>query len=718
MRLITQLFKHPKTINPFKDLAAGIIVALVSIPISMGYAGIAGLPVVYGLYGSLIPIFIFALLSTSPQFVVGVDAMPAVMVGTLLSTLGIAGESEEALKIVPLISLLVAMWFAIFYLIKAGRVVKYISTPVMGGFISGVGLTIILMQVPKLFGGNPGTGEIIALGKHIYDELPNFNWMAAILGFGTAAIILVCKKFIPKVPMTVIMMGVGAALEYYFHLEDYGVKMLPEVSAGLPKLVIPGFNYLLTDGGQLLLQSLSIAAVIMCQTLLATGNYAHKYGDKIDNNKELLAYAAMNVAGAGVGCCPINGSVSRSGIADSFGARSQLMSVFAALTMLAVLLWGTPFLKYLPVPVLTGIVMTALIGILEIKLSKRLWKTSKVEWLIFIISFLAVLLFGTVYGVIIGCVLSFAEVAMRATKPTTAFVGRIPGQGNFYPMSRNSAARPIEHVVIYRFRGNLFFANVDLMQDEIEKAIKPDTLVVILDARAISTIDITAADRLVGFYNILKKKGIRLYIAEHDGSLNDQFRTLGARVLLDEGAVRRTITLALQDVGIEKPYKLEDLDVSIINEKPSDFENEQALAELEWVFGDETEAQIQKMAEEAVASIEETPELLDNTHISTRWGHLSAYDEDEFLENLELRIEEMVRDGKIDLNRAAKLENHIEERRRRAEARLSELDPKAAERLHHHMESIHDKMQKRHPKEYEHLQKLQAKLKEQMDAQK
>ena len=139
-----------------KDIAAGIIVALVSIPISMGYSLVAGLPVVYGLYGSLLPILVFGLISSSPQFVFGVDAAPAALVGGAIASLGITAESSEAMRIVPLITLITSAWLLIFAVLRVGRFVKFISTPVMGGFISGVGLTIILMQVPKLFGGKAG----------------------------------------------------------------------------------------------------------------------------------------------------------------------------------------------------------------------------------------------------------------------------------------------------------------------------------------------------------------------------------------------------------------------------------------------------------------------------------------------------------------------------------------------------------------------------------
>ena len=162
--------KRFQGINWKKDVFGGIVIGFVSIPIAMGYAQIAGLPPVYGLYGSLLPILIFGLLTSSKQFIVGVDAMPAAMVGGILAQLGIVSQSLEARILVPVTTLLVAVWMFILYFFKAGRIVKYVSIPVMGGFISGVGTTIILMQVPKLFGGEPGTGEVVVLLDNIRDR--------------------------------------------------------------------------------------------------------------------------------------------------------------------------------------------------------------------------------------------------------------------------------------------------------------------------------------------------------------------------------------------------------------------------------------------------------------------------------------------------------------------------------------------------------------------
>ena len=696
--------------HPGRDLLSGIIVALVSIPISMGYAQIAGLPAVYGLYGSLLPILVFSLLTTSPQFVVGVDAMPAVMVGSLLTQFGIAAESDQAMELVPLVSLLTALWFLIFFLLKAGRIVKYISTPVMGGFISGVGLTIILMQVPKLFGGTAGTGELFALLGHIADQLPAFHLLSALLGFGTFFIILLCKRLIPKVPMTVVMMLVGAGLQAAFHLDAYGVKMLAEVAPGLPKLVLPGFSYLGVYGKDLIVESLSIAAVVMAQTLLASGSYAMKYGDKLDNNRELLAYGAMNLASGFTGCCPINGSVSRSGIADSFGCRSQLMSLSAFATMLLVLLVGTPLLKYLPVPILTGIVMTALWGILDFKLAKKLWRTSRNELFIFLIALLGVLIFGTVYGVMIGVVLSFFEVAISAVTPPATCMGMIPGQEGFYPLDRNRDAQPLPGAVIYRFSGNLFFANVDRFQADIEAALTPDTRVVVVDARGIGSIDLTAAERLVLLYQDLQRRGIAFYLTEHDGSLNDQLKKLDAGSLLREGAVRRTITLALEDAGIHPP-RVQRSEV----QTPTNSHLDQ-LVEFEWLFGSEAESVMEQMASESMHQILESENVLtaEEQVLSSKsrhgsWHLMAPGDEERFLDHLEMRFEEQLKTGRFSEEDIARMVHRAELHRQKIEAHLAENNPELLARVRIRTEKHRAHFEAQNPAAYHHLRQLQGK---------
>lgn len=694
-----------------KDILSGIVVALISIPISMGYAQVAGLPAVYGLYGSVFPVLVYALITSSPQFVFGVDATPAALVGGTLAGLGIAGSSPEAAALVPVITLAVGCWLLLFFAIRAGKLVNYISGPVMGGFISGIGCTIILMQVPKLFGGNAGTGELFVLLRHIWQELPSFHPLSAALGIGCVLILQIAKKKLPRVPMSVILMAAGAGLTALCSLEQYGVKLLPEVASGLPRLVFPDVSLLWQYGKELLVLSFTIALVIMAQTLLAANNYALKYNYKLDNNREVLAYAAGNLMSALVGCCPVNGSVSRSGIADQYGCKSQVMSITAGLTMILVLLFGTRLLKYLPVPVLTGIVISALLGILEFGIARKAWKADKQEFAIFLAAFLGVLLFGTIAGVLIGVLLSFLAVIIRAVVPPKAFLGVIPGHEGFHNLSRNKDAHPVEHTVIYRFSGNLFFANIGAFQEDLEKALREDTRQIIIDARGIGRIDITAAERLVILKRNLKEKGIGFYFTEHGEAVNDQLRAFGAGSLIEEGSVRRTITLALRAAGVEKPYPLEG--VSGAEDHPYVEANER-LAEFEWAFGEgaggKMEALVSEIAEKLLHSGNYSMENLIDTEKNLSWGRVGLFDEDELLNRLEVYLSKLGEQGASE--DIEEIEERLEQRRREVEQKVKELSPEALELLERRRRKIEERLKEKNPESYAYYLKLKRKFRQ------
>ena len=390
-----------------KDIFSGIIMAAVSIPISMGYAQIAGLPAVYGLYGSVFPILFFALFSTSRQFIFGVDAAPAAIVGAALVSLGIESGSEAAMQYVPVIALLTGIWLLIFYFLKAGRIVDFISTPVMGGFISGIALTIILMQIPKILGGKAGSGELPELIRHIAETCKTIDWLSVVLGVGALLLLRVAGKVIPKFPMAIVIMAAGVAATMIFHVDEHGVVLLDAVEKGLPKLVHIRLTGI--DMRQALGRSLMIAAVVMSETLLSENNFAMKNGYKIDENQEILACAMGNIAAACVGCCPVNGSISRTSMNEQYEGKTQMVSVAAAVTMAIVLLGATGFIGYLPVPVLTAIVISALMNVVELHLAVRLFKVSRNEFYIFVAACVSVLFLGTIYGVVIGLLLSFCS---------------------------------------------------------------------------------------------------------------------------------------------------------------------------------------------------------------------------------------------------------------------------------------------------------------------
>ncbi|MBS4900213.1 MAG: STAS domain-containing protein [Clostridiales bacterium] len=689
-----------------KDIIAGIIVALISIPISMGYAQIAGLPMIYGLYGSVLPIIVYALITTTSDFVFGVDAAPAALTGGLLTNLGIVSGSDEAIRVIPVITVATGCWLLVFYFLKAGKVVKFISTSVMGGFVSGICVEIILMQVPKTFGGASGHGEIIELVKHIIESKVFFNKVSLMLSVITIASILVCKKLAPRFPMPIVMMFVGAFITWKADLAKYGVSLLPHVAPGLPELIMPDLHSV--SIANIIFPSLTIAIVITAESLLASRGNAMNDNYKLNTERDVLAYSLANFAGAAVGACPINGSVSRTGLARQFGAKSHIMSFTAAGFMVMVLLFGTGMIGYLPVPLLTSIVICALIGATEFELLEKFWKANKAEFFIFWGAFLGVLFFGTIIGVVIGVVLSFLVVAMRSIVPPRAFLGVIPSRPGFYDLEVFKDARKIKDVVIYQFSGNIFFANVETIESDINKEIGPDTKVVILNAAGVGNIDIASAEYIMKMYHMYREKGIHFYMTGHVSKLNNQLREYGVRELIDEGAVRMNIELALKEYGMERPYPFEESGniVCLANQESADL-----IAETEWAYGDEAEekkAELYKKLSSAIESQLENKKELDKSDIKDAvskifYGSLNEIDEDELLDRLELNMDSIAK--KFGVSTEA-LSEEIESRRGDLENKLSQMDYENLKLLVKHRFKMANKFKKEYPKGYEKLWKI------------
>lgn len=712
MKVFHTLRNYKKGYLP-KDIFTGIIMAAVSIPIAMGYAEVAGIPAVYGLYGSVFPILFFALFSTSPQFIFGVDAAPAAIVGAALVSLGVAPGSDAAMQYVPMIALFAGLWLLLFYFLKAGKMVDYISTPVMGGFISGIATTIILMQIPKILGSGSGSGELLELLEDIWHAFLQVNLLSVVLGVMALFIIMAAGKLFPKFPMAIVIMIAGVFLTCVGHVDQHGVRLLAEVEPGLPKLM--HFEVSGIDFSHVMGRGLMVAIVIMAETLLSENNFAFRNGYQIDDNREILACSAGNIAAALVGCCPVNGSISRTSMNDQYGGKTQLVSIIAALSMALLLLFGTGFIGYLPVPVLTAIVISALMKVVEFDLAKRLFCVSRNEFYIFVAAFLGVLVLGTIYGVIIGIVLSFVAVILQQTNPPRTFLGVMPGKDGFYDLKKNHHAYEIEGVLIYQFSESLFFANIKTFQEDIDKGVKENTKVVIVDAGAVTNIDITAADRLELMARNFEKQGIHFYITEHKGEVNEKMRKLGIGHLIEEGHIRRTITAALNDAGFAAPYELAGLDDRERQRIQSiSAETENTLEEFAWAFGEDAVNQIEKRVHYVLQQIHQMPELeavaeegLEN-YLAT-WKHFGAIDEDEFLRRMEMHMDELPEQLSAQQNKAVILEL-LEKRRRRIRDQLYKENPEVLEKLENYRAKLEKRLEKQNPDAFQKLHEWETKL--------
>ena len=700
MHLFPTLRNYKKE-NLGKDILAGLIIMAVSIPISMGYAQIAGLPAVYGLYGSVLPILFFAVFSTSPQFIFGVDAAPAALVGSALLSMGIESGSEEAMRAVPVLTLFVALWLFAFSYIKAGKLVNYISAPVMGGFITGICTTIILMQIPKLFGGSAGVGEFFELAVHIGESLEKLNLPSLLLGLFALFILLLSKKLIPKFPMAVLLMAAGACMTKFLPLKKWGVVTLSAVDPGLMPFALPDISVIPVREAVTI--SLSVAIVIMAETLLAENSFAQKNGYRINDNQEIFAFAMGNLIAALTGCCPINGSVSRTAMGEQYQARTQLTGIVAGISMLGLLLGGTGFIGYLPVPILTAIVISALLGATEFDLAIRLWKISRTECMIFVGAFIGVLFLGTINGVLIGILLSFAEVIIRTAKPARCFLGIQPGHRHFRDLKESSQIHAVSGVLIYRFSSNLFFANIQVLRQDIKDHVTQETKAVILDASGIGSIDITAADGLDILCKSLQKQNIRFYITEHIAGLNEQLRKLGLGYLIEEGHVRRTIHIALKDMGIGRPYPLEG-GVDNTERSASRKRADNRVQEFVWAFGQDAESVIEKQIEKQIEQLKETGDVEALLH--GRWAHMEELDEDEWLEHLEEHLKEIVNiSGKDEQTLAEKIEAH----RKEVHDRIAQEHPELAQKFRERRHILDAHLKERRPEVYELITTLRRK---------
>ena len=695
-----------------KDIFSGVVIAAVSIPISMGYAQISGLPAAYGLYGSLLPIILFALFSTSRQFIFGVDAAPAAIVGAALTTMGISAESSGAMQYVPAVALAAGLWLLLFYFLHADRIVDFISTPVMGGFISGIAVTIILMQIPKLQGGSAGTGELLELLRHLAETVLHINGVSFILGILALAVLIAGKRLVPKFPMAAAVMAAGVFLTVFFHIDDYGVPLLDHVEPGFPGFFLPDFLQLNLTA--VIGRGLMVAVVIMAETLLAENNFASRNGYSLDDRQEILACAAGNIASAAVGCCPVNGSISRTSMNEQYGGQTQAVSLTAGIVMAVILMCATGFIGYLPIPVLTAIVISALMNVVEVHLAIRLFKVSRQEFLIFMAAFVTVLFLGTIYGVVAGILLSFVAVIIKATNPPRHFRGMIPGKQEFYDLDGNRAVWPVKNVLIYRFSENLFFANIKILQKDIENHIKEDTKAVILDAGAVNSVDITAADGLAALADKLKKQKIRFYITEHSQNINDQFRKLGIGRLIREGMVRRTIISALSDLGMKEPFPLDIPESEMEKVRRNRYfalspEEENSLEEFAWAFGSDAVREIEKQVKSIVEQIHGIPDLeqLSQAGLEEKlqyWHSLGPLDEDELLRRLELHIDDFPDELKENSALAVRL---IERRRRVLRDRILREHPNIREHLKEKRNILEQRLQKQNPDGMQKLHNLE-----------
>ena len=499
------------------DIIAGITLAALAIPQVLGYAKIAGVPVVYGLYTLLIPLAIFALFGNSRHLVVAADSATAALLATALVTMALP-ESPEYVALAGIVALLAAGFLILARIFKLSFIADFLSRTVLIGFLTGVGIQVALGQIPGMFGVPKEVHDPILQIVYMVKEIPLMNSATIILSVLVLIIILFGSRFMKKIPWAFLVVIGTIVASWALTLEVYGIKTIGAVPAGIPSVAFPVVP--LDKIPDLFGVAAACFIVILAQSALTSRAYAMRHGEKFDEDGDLVGLGLSNVAAGMTGTFVVNGSPTMTEVADSSGGKSQLAQLVTVGIVLIVLLFLTVPLSYLPSAVLATIVFTIGIHLIDLKGMKELLERRPVEFVVALITALAVIFVGVRWGISVAIVLSIIAHLRHSYQPLNFLLIESPHRGwLFTPLESGNQAAP--GLMIYQFGANLYYANEARFTSEILDIVtnaSPSVRWLCLSASSIHDIDFSGSEALKQLHGELKKRGIVLvmcYVETH-----------------------------------------------------------------------------------------------------------------------------------------------------------------------------------------------------------
>ena len=505
------------------DLPAGLTVGVMLIPQGMAYSMLAGLPPIYGLYASTIPLILYALFGTSRQLAVGPVAMISLFIATGVGSLAPVG-SPEYIGLAILLALMVGIIQFSLGLFRLGFLVNFLSRPVISGFTSAAALIIGLSQLKYLLGINISrTNFIHEVLYQAFLNAENIHVLTVILGGAGILVVLIVQKWRKAIPGPLIAVALSIVSVYAFGLYDKGVTIVGEIPGGLPSFFIPPFSW---DGlNELLPMAITISLVGFMQSIAAAKAMQARHKNyQIDSNQELIGLGIANIGGSFFQSFPITGGFSRTAVNDQVGGKTAMSSIVSAALIIFTLLFLTPLFYYLPNAILASVIMVAVFGLIDYKEALHLWKVDKRDFLMLLTTFIATLFMGIEEGILLGVMLSLAMVVYRSTYPHMALLGKVPGTAQYRNIKRFPLARQFDHILIVRFDAPLFFANISYLKDkiaEMESGREEDIRLIILSAEAINGMDSSAVYGLLELIEEYRKRGIVFYLSGVTGPIRD-----------------------------------------------------------------------------------------------------------------------------------------------------------------------------------------------------
>jgi len=499
------------------DIIAGITLAALAIPEVMGYAKIAGVPVVLGLYTILIPIAVFALFGSSRHLVVGADSATAAIVATTLVTMAVP-ESPQYVALAGMVALLAAGFLILSRILKLGFIADFLSRAVLIGFLTGVGIQVALGQVPAMFDvPKEGSGPIMQTIHVFTQEIPLMNSVTVLLSVIVLVIIFGGGHFLKKIPWALLAVIGAIIVCWALDLQALGVTTIGTVQGGLPVI---GFPFVPLDQiPELLGVALACFVVILAQSAATSRAYAIRYEEKFDENVDLVGLGLSNISAGLSGTFVVNGSPTKTEMVDNAGGRTQVAQIVTSGIVLIVLLFLTVPLSYLPNAVLAAIVFTIGIRLIDITGMKKILVHRPVEFGVALLTALTVIFISVGAGIVIAIVLSILAHLRHSYHPINVLLTRTP-QGEWKSAPPESGEQVVPGLVIYRFGANIYYANENRFTEDVLGIVKkagPSLKWLCLNTSMISDIDYSGSESIRQLYEELQKHGVTLVLSNvHD----------------------------------------------------------------------------------------------------------------------------------------------------------------------------------------------------------
>jgi sulfate permease, SulP family len=509
------------------DFVAGVTLAAYAIPVALAYATLAGLPPQVGIYGYLLGGLGYALLGSSRQLAVGpTSAISLMIAGTVGEMAG--GDAAHYAQIASLAGFTVALLCLISWLFRLSVLVRLISDSILVGFKAGAGLTIIMTQLPSLFGISGGGHNFFERVVLLLGQLGQVHYLVLAIGVLAIAVLLAGERAFPGRPVALVVVVLAIAAASIFGLPALGIPITGEIPQGLPSLALPTLRLRDIDGIFPLAAGCLLLAYI--EGVSAARSFATKHGYELDPRQEFLGLGAANLFAALGHGYPVAGGLSQSAVNDKAGARTPLALVFASVALAICLLFLANYLENLPKAVLAAIVFTAVLGLIDIRGLLRIWQISKADFFAATIALVAVLLLGILQGILLAAAASVLILLARASQPHVAFLGRIPGTNSYSDLARHPENEQLPHVLIFRPEASVLYVNAETVLQAVLERLRnaePGVRVIVCDLSASPYIDLAGSRMLRLLHGEVTRRGIGLRIVGARGRVRDLLRADG-----------------------------------------------------------------------------------------------------------------------------------------------------------------------------------------------